>query len=787
MPITDGQLQDQKIPPSPEPLRRKRKLEIDRNKITQRILADFEAAKTDRQPWETAQTKWIEMYEGILGERVFPYGPEASSNFHVPITASNILRLHAVLGNVFQSSDTIVHVDAQSEEDEKVAQEKVQPHINWDVKTHMRAVPIIDKEILYLIIRGTWIGFVDWVQEYRGGVDIHSFPLPPDGKDVDEAYIFNIFEKISGDGNVKITSMKRKADNPLSLKVKYTERIDNKSVPREANVEVYVEDDRVEIDVERQIKDYEGNRLLSIPLEDWYLSKDCARVGVQRCTFVMRKYRLTLEDVRQNKIKGRWEFDDEGWTKILSHVDKLVEESHDIKNLKESVEGTERLHSLQEIQELDALSCFYLYDVNKDDLKEQVIFTVILGAGVLVEAVRLEERYRSGYRPIFKTVFIPREDSAYGKSLPELLEDVQDLYNEIFDLFVDWTKMTAAPFGVYRSTSSFKPEKTYYEPGSLLGVDDVQRDIAFPSWPQQNQVGMLNIIGMLNQFAERLTSQGALQFGQIPTGKSAALRTTGNFMGLLQQGDTLANAILKRIYDGLGEFFRILHMHNQEYMPDTEFRVTGKDGKPKYLKITRDELRIKADFSFSATTESQNPTVQRDVAMALNQMLFSPIAIQSGIVKEDNIYHGMKEMILSLGRKDVSSFITKPESLKAGPIMDGQQVIALLSQGEVPKVNPAADLQEHIETITNFLKLNPLSAFGLTPEYLPLFDQYLQEATQMVNALEQRKRLMEAAQQSQGILGQLLGGGGGGQAGAAPSNDGAESFAPGLAAEQETF
>ncbi|KKL94128.1 hypothetical protein LCGC14_1867810, partial [marine sediment metagenome] len=260
-----------------------------------------------------------------------------------------------------------------------------------------------------------------------------------------------------------------------------------------------------------------------------------------------------------------------------------------------------------------------------------------------------------------------------------------------------------------------------------------------------------------------------------------------NFMGLLQQGDTLANAILKRIYDGLGEFFRIIHMHNREYMPDTQFRITGKDGKSEYLKITRDELRINADFSFSATTESQNPTVQREVAGALNQMLSSPIAIQSGIVKEDNIYHGMKEMILSLGRKDVTSFITKPESLKAGPILDGQQVIALLSQGEVPKVNPAADLQEHIETITSFLQRDPRSAFGLPPEYLPLFDQYLQEATQMVNALAQRQRLMEAAQQSQGLLGQLLGGGGGGgQAGPAPSNDGA-GFAEGLAAEQETF
>ena len=445
MPHVEKQLQDQKIPPSPEPLRRKRKLDIDRPKITQRILADFEAAKTDRQPWETAQAKWIEMYEGILGERVFPYGPEASSNFHVPITASNILRLHAALTNVFRSSDTIVHVDAEGEEDEKAAQEKVGPHTNWDVKTHMKAVPIIDKEILYLIIRGTWIGFVDWVQEYRGGVDIHSFPLPEDGQDVDATYILNIFEKISGNGNVEITDMKPKADNPLSLKVKYTERIDDKIVKRDANVDVYIEDDRVEIDVERQIKDYEGNRLLSIPLEDWYLSKDCARVGVQRCTFAMRKYRLTLEDVRQNIIKGRMEFDDEEWTKVLSHVDKLVEESHDIKNLKESVEGMERLHSLQEIQELDALSCFYLYDVNKDGLKEQVIFTIILGADVLAEAVRLEEKYRSGYRPIFKVILIPREDSAYGKSLPELLEDVQDLYNEIFDLFVDWKMGSVAP------------------------------------------------------------------------------------------------------------------------------------------------------------------------------------------------------------------------------------------------------------------------------------------------------------------------------------------------------
>ena len=76
-------------------------------------------------------------------------------------------------------------------------------------------------------------------------------------------------------------------------------------------------------------------------------------------------------------------------------------------------------------------------------------------------------------------------------------------------------------------------------------------------------------------------------------------------------------------------------------------------------------------------------------------------------------------------------------------------------------------------------------SLGVPPEYLPLFDQYLQEAIQMVNMLAQRQQLVEAAQQSQNIFAQLLGGGGGGeQAASAPPTDGA-GFPEGLAAEQE--
>jgi len=741
------------LPPKPEPLRRSRKFDIDREEVARTIIDDFNKVKSDRSVWEQKQEKWMEMLEGVLGARQHqPFGPEASANFFVPLAPANIIRQQAVLMNVVENGE--VEVIGYGEEDEELARTKQKPFINWEFKEHMNALPKIDEGLFQFIVRGTIIGNVTWEQEWREGLEVEtlSFPqLPPEASIEDqnaalaELLHFKVIEIVLKSGKFELVDMKSRGNRGLSLDVIYKEPLQFATVERTAAVEIYVEDDRVEIHIFRFVKEYEGPRLTIPSLEDWYISRDAGIKGLQNCNFILRRFVISIEEIHARIADGVWDLVDEDDLKKIVEGKDATKEKSPSEELRERQEGQEDSAPTQDLEEIEGFECFYLWDVNDDGRKEQVIFTVLKDSEVLVRAKRIEEVFRSGLRPVWSAPYIKRENSIYGRGLPELLERLQDMMNESMNILIDWGRISNAPVGVYRSASGFRPGRQLIEPGAFIAVDDVN-DVKLLAYPNANQAYLFNLMGMLNSMAERLTSQGDLQSGRVPTGKSSALRTVGTTMALLQQSDIPTDRILKRFYYGLNDFFKIIWRLNEVYMSDeVKFRVVGDMGKESFVTIKRDELRGNYDFRFTGTTESVNREAQGTVAQNLLALVNNPLALQSGVTSEVNIYNAHIRALEAMAIKNKSLYVTKPLALVAGPIYSAEQVLNLLKQGERVKINPAADLQSHI---------NLMDEYMAGPEFMhipvdrkQLIIDYFSEASQALQDKIMRDALAEASRQ----------------------------------------
>jgi hypothetical protein len=75
---------------------------------------------------------------------------------------------------------------------------------------------------------------------------------------------------------------------------------------------------------------------------------------------------------------------------------------------------------------------------------------------------------------------------------------------------------------------------------------------------------------------EKLTNIGDLQLGRVPQGKASALRTVAGMQTVLSQGDARPERVLRRFFIGLTQIWKIIHSHNQAFLPkNKQFLICG--------------------------------------------------------------------------------------------------------------------------------------------------------------------------------------------------------------------
>ena len=397
---------------------------------------------------------------------------------------------------------------------------------------------------------------------------------------------------------------------------------------------------------------------------------------------------------------------------------------------------------------LTRLMCFDIYDIDGDGVNEDVIWWVIKEEKLLLRARELTQVFPANppRRPFAEGQFLEVRGRRSGIGLPEMMEGLHDLQQQIINQTIDNGTITNVPFFFYRASGTMRPEVIRMSPGEGYPIADPKNDVHFPVLPQQGMNFGFNMIQILNQMEEKLSTVGDLQLGRVPQGKASALRTVRGMQTIMQQGDARPERILRRFFMCLTEVYAQMHELNQAFLPKgKQYRIAGmvRPGEDPYRSID-DPAMIHGRFQFDFVANALN-TSKEALQGALQELMavyVNPIMIQLGITKPDGIYQLARDYGRAWGQ-DADRYLTPPSPESMLPPALAEEVISMIMAGDLPDVRPLEDPQEHMAKLMDFAGK---TEFGLlTPAQVDVFKIYLKNLQARMIDDAKRQALMAAA------------------------------------------
>lgn len=779
---------------TPPPLDNKRSFKIDKDDAVARVLEDYESDLLDRADWTEQRIQRYAKYRGWLEPKNYPW-PNAA-NTHNPILMTDCQRMQDTLHNaVIGNRPPLSAIAAAKGDTDKggTIDELLDHQMFVEQEGEERIGEVIDS----YVNEGTFVAFTPWVKVKERVPEITILPPPPKGSDAG-AYILQVLQqKYPG------KLLEPVKGNPFKWKVRWEDAF---QVEQEAECEVFTDsDNRWTLICKAEQVTFDGPCLFPKVLEDVVVPTRAANLqppspanpgGADHVILVdyptkdevlrlaAAGYYDLLDEEDLELLEPQDDADDAGPRTSRGHNTKISSLDVDQpKILKDKLEGRHHGNGEHVQKTMTRLMWFGRADIDGDDLEEEVVYTVIYELKLLCKARLTNEIFPSNppKRPFAEARLIPVAGYFYGIGMWELLEHLHDLVKMIMDQSIDKNTLGNSPFGFYRAASGVRPEVMTMAPGDLYPVSNPAQDIAFPQMPNMDQTFSLNMLGLVNQWAEKQAVIGELQFGRVPAGKASALRTTSGMQTVLQQGDARPERILRRFFRGLAQVYENFHVLNQTYLsPGKQYRVSGitEPGKDPYRTLD-DVTKIKGrfDFEFKANSLNTNKAMQSQILQGLSATLVNGLMLQTGIVTKEGIYNLVKDIITSQGQ-DPHKYINPPSADSDKARLTAEDALAsILVAGMMPDGVPQEGTQVHMQKLQKLLQ----SVNNPPPN---------QTEMQMVQAYMQtlQQRLMEEQQlamQAQQFAALQTGGGGGGGAQPGPQPpQGPEQFGAGQVQDQ---
>lgn len=412
---------------------------------------------------------------------------------------------------------------------------------------------------------------------------------------------------------------------------------------------------------------------------------------------------------------------------------------------------------------LTRLICFDRYDIDGDGLDEDIIIWAIKEAKLVLRVKLLTEVFPSNppMRPIISESFIPVKGRVIGISLLEMMEGLHDASKELIDQTIDSGTLASSPFFFYKPASSLNPEIITLHPGQGIPVGAPKEDIYFPTMNMQAQTFGINMMTILGQMQERLTMTSDLQRGQIPTGKSSALRTVGGMQAVLSQGEARPERILRRFFKGLSKLYAQTHEMNQRLLPDNKKILITKNLDPSedpYQMISdKSKIQGKFQFRFSANILNTSKAAMQQAMQSIMGIGISEIALQLGIIDQDGIYRLVRDFVKSWGQ-DPNDYFNKPQPTSDLQKISGEEALLSILNGSMPGGIPANGWVNHLNEIQAYINAPEFAA--MEDKHLELLNQYLQIVSAHAQQEQQTQQRLQAARRFQSQMQQQTAGGG---------------------------
>ena len=738
------------------PRRRRRSLKVDEDSASD-VLESVQHARDERIQWMDQRLVRYAKLRGWRQEQTWPW--DGAHNEHVPLMMSNSLRIQAGLFNAVMGNKPMMQ--GRSLRRDKTDQaDKAANLIEFQLMQEADGEQKIGQAVQQFCDDGTIISFQPWVKDSRKMVDVRVVPGPPEGQHL-SAYLINLLPEIIG------PALKGLKDETLDGYNWTADWEDLEGKVQQAEIEVWERDDgKLDVEMRWEQVTFDGPTTIIHQLED--IIVPLRSLNLQPVTphnpfgapWCARRLRVNLDTIDKRRRNGTYDLlTDEDWDDLVAYAKArtqpdVTQNEDSITIEKEAKAGLAADWSgLDDEQKwLDLVEWYGAKELEDGYECEIVLHVFDVPGGILARARYLSEVCPGSpqWRPFAEERFIPVSDSFYGISVPEALEGLHDLLHELVNANLDRGDIANLPVMLYRASSGVKPEEMRARPGDWIPVDSPKDDAVPVQYPHADQSWSFNMMGLVQQWAEKQIQVGALQMGQVPQGKASALRTVGTTMAILQQGAALPEQILRRFFHWLQQVYGQFHMLNMKFLPEKKrYLIAGKDPDTDaaYAAVGPQELQLPVNFEFGATLLNTNKGIMSQALQAIGAAIFNPLGFQTGVATPQKFYQYLKDYV-NASQLDPMRYVEKPQGVPDTPLITANDAIAILTAGQMPNGTYFAEGPvAAFETLQKWAMSPALEQLHISN--VGMVKGYLMQVQVAAQQEQQKQQAMQASQQFQ--------------------------------------
>ncbi len=425
----------------------------------------------------------------------------------------------------------------------------------------------------------------------------------------------------------------------------------------------------------------------------------------------------------------------------------------ELKYLDDYTTGIQSFSSMAGIGTYKIHECYLRYDIDDDGIDEELVVWMEDKKHTVLRVTYLERVGPGGKRPFTIKLFTPD-----GKGLGELLYGLNNEIDYIHNMRLDYGTLQNLPFFFYRAASGLNPTTMKLGPGTGIPLDNPNEDVMFPRLNGGTAYGFQEEQAV-TQYGEKTSGINGFSMGQI--NQQGATRTATGTAALVNELNSNIDIHIKRYQRGFKRNLYILDLQCQDLLPlGTIVRVAGIDGKDIFKRFEdRDSLRFSADYELTANSINSNKAIERETAQMLVQQLANPIALQTGITTQLNLYAAFKNLLQKFEIKDIDAYITKPQDAPDSPYSAKDEINMIIAGVQPPLVIK----DKHPEKANFFNEFEQSEDFSwLTADHMPLYLSVKKYHDDMASAIQAQAAnpVLQNGMMNLGLSGQLAAGAG---------------------------
>ncbi len=324
-------------------------------------------------------------------------------------------------------------------------------------------------------------------------------------------------------------------------------------------------------------------------------------------------------------------------------VMKLTDEDgKEERESKQEVQGSIGRQNIPNVTRPDGLATIELnewhglYDLDGDGTPERCVFTVANGKYLIRKQ---SQPYWHGKNPFIKSVYIPAQNEFYGIGIPELLEDLQNNLNEIYNQRNDNIQLALNRPIFFKKNAGIDPRKLIIKPGGLYGTDE---DIPNSISPMPMDIYTRDSFAHtadIERWSQEVTAVTKLTMGMqgkdnndTATGMSILQRASGDRFMSIAKG--IENSAFK-------EMLRMFYQLDYQFIDQEQvFGILGEQGM-EWVKVPPEVVRRDFDLVPTGIFSMENKAQKAVKLMQFKQMTRDDPSVKQNTINR-KIYSAME-------------------------------------------------------------------------------------------------------------------------------------------------